>query len=162
MTALQARWPVVLAKAHLLLNSSGIENYCRRPFGGRAGPIARWQDNCANVPRADLFPLDAARNLEPQRRRQTISVLRLITAALAFVACLGQRAPPLAAAVYSFQFSVPTGWYMEWRIAPSPRGTLLRDSFAVIDRHLRRFKYLYIYYIPSSTKGANEQRGLLG
>jgi hypothetical protein len=32
MTALQARWPVVLAKAHLLLSSSGIENYCRRPF----------------------------------------------------------------------------------------------------------------------------------
>jgi hypothetical protein len=27
----------------------------------------------------------------------------------------------LAAAVYSFQFSVPTtGWYMEWHVAPSP------------------------------------------
>jgi hypothetical protein len=57
MTALWARWPVVLAKAQLLLlNSSGIENYCRKPFGGRAGPIARWQDSCANVPQADRFP----------------------------------------------------------------------------------------------------------
>jgi hypothetical protein len=57
MTALQARWPVVLAKAHLLLYSSSIENYCRRPFGGPADPIpARWQDNCANVPRTDRLP----------------------------------------------------------------------------------------------------------
>jgi hypothetical protein len=41
----------VWAKAHLLLASSGIENYCRKPFGGPTDPIARWQDNCANVPR---------------------------------------------------------------------------------------------------------------
>jgi hypothetical protein len=57
MAALQARWPVVWAKAHLLLNSSGVNgDYCRRPFGGPAEPIARWQDSCANVPRADRFP----------------------------------------------------------------------------------------------------------
>jgi hypothetical protein len=56
MAALQARWPVVWAKAQLLLNSSGIEDYCRKPFGGPADPIARWQDNCANMPRGDPFP----------------------------------------------------------------------------------------------------------
>jgi hypothetical protein len=61
MTALQARWPVVLAKAHLLLNSSGIENYCRKPSGGQRDPIARWQDNGARAPRADRFPQGAAR-----------------------------------------------------------------------------------------------------
>jgi hypothetical protein len=36
MAALQVRWPVVSdsvvwAKAHLLLASSGIEDYCRKP-----------------------------------------------------------------------------------------------------------------------------------
>jgi hypothetical protein len=57
MAALQVRWPVLVwAKANLLLASSGIENYCRRPFGGPADPIARWQDNCANVPRGDPLP----------------------------------------------------------------------------------------------------------
>jgi hypothetical protein len=56
MVALRARWPVVWAKAQLLLNSAGIEDYCRKPFGGPADPIARWQDNCANVPRGDPFP----------------------------------------------------------------------------------------------------------
>ena len=56
MVALQARWPVVWAKAQLLLNLAGIEDYCRKPFGGPVGPIARWQDNCANVPRRDPFP----------------------------------------------------------------------------------------------------------
>jgi hypothetical protein len=34
----------------------------------------------------------------------------------------------LAAAVYSFQFSVPTGWYMEWRVAPSPQRRLLSGA----------------------------------
>jgi hypothetical protein len=46
----------VWAKAQLLLNLAGIEDYCRKPFGGPVGPIARWQDNCANVPRHDPFP----------------------------------------------------------------------------------------------------------
>ena len=56
MAALQVRWPVVCAKAHLLLASFGIEGYCRKPFGGPTDRIARWQDNCANVPRGDRFP----------------------------------------------------------------------------------------------------------
>jgi hypothetical protein len=48
--------PVVWAKAQLLLNLAGIEDYCRKPFGGPADHIARWQDNCANVPQRDPFP----------------------------------------------------------------------------------------------------------
>ena len=36
MAALRARWPACTAwaKAQLLLNSSGIEDYCRKAFGG--------------------------------------------------------------------------------------------------------------------------------
>jgi hypothetical protein len=57
MVALRARWPVVWAKAQLLLNLTGVEDYCRKPFGGPADPIARWQDsNCTDVPRGDPFP----------------------------------------------------------------------------------------------------------
>ena len=50
MVALQARWPTVWAKAQLLLNLAGIEDYCRKPFGGPTGTIPRWQDNCACAP----------------------------------------------------------------------------------------------------------------
>ena len=41
MAALHVRWHVVWAKAHRLLASSGIEDYCRKPFGGPVDLIAR-------------------------------------------------------------------------------------------------------------------------
>jgi hypothetical protein len=46
MAALQARWPVVWAKAQLLLTSSGIEDYCRKPFGGPYRPLAGQLRQC--------------------------------------------------------------------------------------------------------------------